>query len=139
MPYTAYVFFFSRVPLHGWLVTFNQVIAVITAAASGVAFFMKILAIYTHWENLPRWLFGAVNRTGSIRVETGAGEMYILGGLILAFAMLVVVVELTIEWNSLVGVNNLQSTGQLIPLITGITALVQMLVYWMMGTSADMS
>ncbi|KAI0876303.1 hypothetical protein GGS24DRAFT_452081 [Hypoxylon argillaceum] len=45
----------------------------------------------------------------------------------LSLTYLVVMIEATIRWNKLQGVHSVNSVGQIIPLVVGITCLVQVL------------
>jgi len=90
---------------------------------------MKVFALYRHWGHLNRWLSDPVVGRGTGGTETRTMRVCVLCGMVVAFAMLIVMIELTIVWNTLSGVSDLRSTGQLIPLIIGLTALGQMALY----------
>ena len=54
----------------------------------------------------------------------GCRPWTILGGILITFAPIwsIVGIELTIRWNSVAAINDILSTGQLIPFVMGISA-----------------
>ncbi|KAJ8133391.1 hypothetical protein O1611_g239 [Lasiodiplodia mahajangana] len=131
------VFFFFKVYLHGWFITFNRVITAVGLAATALN------AIYVCWDGVVqlrhrrlaeqlRWLLVSDEATftfpiGRIlqppkkppsRIAIGVGQT-------IAWVFFVLAIELSITWSHIVGVNSIASTGQIIPLVIGLILLLQ--------------
>ncbi|OTB11719.1 hypothetical protein K445DRAFT_211704 [Daldinia sp. EC12] len=137
LPCKPFVFFFSRVYLLGWFVTFSEVTTLL-------ALFVTLCnTAYRVWHGVTqirgrnfsesmRWLFLPDESASRLRPsalpqgETGSIKGFIiLTTQIITLVFFVLMIELALFWSHVEGVNTLKSTGQVIPLITGLAALFQ--------------
>ena len=122
LPYTSYTFFFSKTHLRGWFKTFAIVMTVTGVAVTGLLLFLSALDMLRNRNQLFSWLLTFQSRDTGIRPPH---RVFIIAGHVFTLALLVIMVETTIHWNMITGVNSLRSTGQLIPLIISLFGLLE--------------
>lgn len=145
-------FAFSKVELGGWFRTANKVAAVIFAVVFTVLFGYSVYNFGPDYYNNGKAKIKAYRRTVVVAgaedvLELGlneVGDVLELGlnevvngsmklpkwtpaACLLVLILSVTAVELVIQWNNVTDVNNIYSTGQLIPLVVGIGGLIQVL------------
>jgi hypothetical protein len=132
------VFFFAPVDLFGRFRTLLQVIltgGALLILATSLAVLSSVCSLV--WQRGPSYLL--VNVFAPLRkwnVHDAQAQLQKIGekehtwvfGFMIPADLLffVLTIELTIRWNHITGVDNLASTGQLIPLIVGCTAMLTM-------------
>jgi len=103
-----YAWFFAKVSLYHWFRTFNQVFAC----------FGIVGVIYQIFG------MGAVAAADDAEASNQAGNVF---GLLPTIPFTIAACEMAIKWNHIQGVNNVSSTGQLIPLVLSIGQLLHFL------------
>lgn len=109
----------------------------VTASASVLALLFRIWGIISNWPDRSAWLLGYPPSSGILEGQLTSKRLYLLCSFIFAFGTLIAIIEVTIVWNILTGVNSLKSAGQLIPLIVGIAGVVQVVGYYIFRSTAD--
>lgn len=92
---------------------------------------LQIRGLLVNWSDRKAWLFGNSSTAGSTARSTPALQLdwrIELAGQSSALGLFISIIEITIRWNHIVGVDSLKSTGQLIPLIIGICGLLFLLI-----------
>uniref|UniRef100_A0A0B7KAJ8 Uncharacterized protein n=1 Tax=Bionectria ochroleuca TaxID=29856 RepID=A0A0B7KAJ8_BIOOC len=108
--------------MHGHLRYFGLVTSVLATIGSAVMLVRLILGL---WYNREHWRPWILNPTSEPNLAHSSMQQHkivryaIRAAQLVALATLVTVVELTISWNGVVGVNDLMQTGQLIPFVVG--------------------
>ncbi|KAI5849324.1 hypothetical protein DFP73DRAFT_540205 [Morchella snyderi] len=135
-PCSTWAYFFAKVNLYAWLRTFMKVVFVLMAIIHSVVIFSPILFKLccsarsiedTELHDTSLELPG-LETENTLRSKPGKGfeetTMVILSGSLISFML---TVELMIRWNHIVGVNEMGSTGQLLPLIMAIGSFIRVL------------
>lgn len=133
-------FAFSKVDLYGWFRTANKVVAVISAVVFTVLFGYSVYNFGPDYYHNGKAKITAYRRASAVEagdvLELGLNEVvngsmklpkWTPAGCLLILILSVAAVELVIKWNNVMGVNDIYSTGQLIPLVVGIGGLIQVL------------
>ena len=117
------VFFFAKVPIDGWFRYVALAISIIDAITS-LNFAYKVIRVIKY-ITFPT---GSESGPNEETIEKIIGWEDIKAGAKclgwVVWALEVIAVELTIQWNHLSPTTDLQSPGQLIPLVTGIIIFV---------------
>lgn len=136
-------FAFSKADLSGWFRTVNKVAAIMFAVIYTVLFGYSVYNFGPEYYHNGKAKITAYRRL-PVPEEEGPGDMLeqglkeVVNGSMrlpkwtpavcfLVLVLAVVAVELVIVWNHVTGVNDIYSTGQLIPLVVGLGGLVQVL------------
>ncbi|KAK6954151.1 hypothetical protein Daesc_004113 [Daldinia eschscholtzii] len=137
LPCKPFVFFFSRVYLLGWFVTFSKVT---TLLALFVTLYNTAYRVWhgvtqirgrsfsesMRWLSLPDDSATRLQPSDLPQGETSSVKSFvILTAQIITLVFFVLMIELALFWSHVEGVNTLKSTGQVIPLIIGLAALFQ--------------
>ncbi|EME41017.1 hypothetical protein DOTSEDRAFT_27599 [Dothistroma septosporum NZE10] len=124
-PCTPYAFLFAKVDLHGWFTTFSRVFSVVVLICTVLRLSAELASLPYAWSNRGKWLFDPEHR--SLKTTRGAQLNWkvALAGQCLALGIFVAAIECIIDWNHIEDVSTLASTGQLIPLIVGISGFLQ--------------
>lgn len=120
--------------MHGNVRPFGLVSSVLAAVGSSGSLALLSVGLFNNWSNRRSWCFGISHMQASER-QPRPGQprqqpvirFAIIAAQLIAFTFLVLVVELTIVWNDVIGVNSVMQTGQLIPLVIGGGVLVQVI------------
>lgn len=136
-------FAFSKADLGGWFRTVNKVAAVIFAVVFTVLFGYSVYNFGPDYYQNGKAKITAYRRVPVSGVEEAEDVMeqslkdvvngsmklpkWTPAACLLLLILSVVAAELVIEWNNVTGVNDIYSTGQLIPLVVGLGGLIQVL------------
>ncbi|KAH0610067.1 uncharacterized protein H6S33_012613 [Morchella sextelata] len=134
---STWAYFFAKVNLYTWLRTFMKAVFVLMGIIHSMVIFWPIahkLCCFptSHNEEIDLAVasFGQSEiepeNTSRSKAEKGleSTSMVILSGSLISFML---TVELMIRWNHILGVNELGSTGQLLPLIMAIGSFIRVL------------
>ncbi|KAJ5986319.1 hypothetical protein N7451_010684 [Penicillium sp. IBT 35674x] len=127
-PCASRVFFFAIVDLHGWLRKFLQVLSISTVVGSGLAFLVSLLQV--GWNSrmwLVHWMEAdpSDNQDRS-HVTTVTLSLKNIGIALAVFFVFTLAIELTLIWSHIRDVYSCSSTGQLFPLVIGISGLLRL-------------
>ncbi|RPB11479.1 hypothetical protein P167DRAFT_536632 [Morchella conica CCBAS932] len=132
-PCSTWAYFFAKVNLYTWLRTFMKIVFVLMGIIHSIVIFWPIAnkLCCTPSTSHDDTVFGAQSEsepedTSRSKAEKGleGTSMVILSGSLISFML---TVELMIRWNHIRGVNELGSTGQLLPLIMAIGSFIRVL------------
>ena len=124
----AYVFFFGRVALIGWFVTFSRVVVTVTTFLVSANLVYFLWGILVNWKDAKKWLFAVSDPLPLPPTESPPQSKWVtFTAHVLAWALFVVIIELTLRWNNTTGVYTLESDGQLISFIVGLVEFLGVL------------
>lgn len=132
-PCSTWAYFFAKVNLYTWLRTFMKIVFVLMGTIHSVVIFWPIAhkLCCTSSASNDDAVFGTqleLEPEDTTRPKVGKGlegtSMVILSGSLISFML---TVELMIRWNHIDGVNELGSTGQLLPLIMAVGSFIRVL------------
>ncbi|KAI5776717.1 hypothetical protein EDC01DRAFT_681526 [Geopyxis carbonaria] len=150
---TSYGFAFARVPItpNGWFALLHKIVSLL---AVGVFTVLCGWTVFRHWRTfVERSFVGAYRARQHRKLPPSSDTEKLLDDLItpgsdspvvhkispiICVVVLLISVaanEMLIRWNGIVGVNDAFSTGQLIPMVTGIGGLIR--VCYMMWAQPD--
>jgi hypothetical protein len=125
---TTFTFFFAKVNLYGWFRKLVKVMSVYLLFVNAITeFYQELVKLFRRKNPLPE---AVKHFFGVYAEEIWESEHYgvKLGTLLkpTELILLVITIEMTIRWNN-IGVGNIQSTGQIIPLAIGLTSFLKAL------------
>lgn len=138
-PCSRWVFFFAKVDLYGWYRTFLKVMFTLSAVAVAIILYRTLrcfVAVGHHvgfGKSLAMTLgFGEERPWWPTRENDGAtvaSRITTLKSMSVSLDLpfFVVFTEMTIKWNHIDGLGRIGSTGQLLPLVVGLSNLVKVL------------
>lgn len=134
-PCASRVFFFAIVDLHGWLRTFLQVLSISTVIGSGLALLASLLQV--GWDSrmwLVHWMEAdSSDNQDRSHVTTVSLSFKSIGIALVVFLIFTLAIELTLIWSHIRGVYSCSSTGQLFPLVIGVSGLLRLI--YVLGTN----
>lgn len=140
-PCTTYVFFFAKVDLSDWFrVLFKMVFSLAAIVFAVFVIFELLYATFASYQFLSgdRHKYEGVchnkDTTGDQLLDNAPfnREVYLsIGyGTSIMLGYFVIMIELMIRWNRISGVNRIDSTSQLIPLVISIGGLLRVAYCW---------
>lgn len=122
----SWIFIFAKVDMHGPVRYFGIVTSVLTGIGSLGSLVKSCVGLSSNWSHRSSWLLSPPHQIA----HPHEGTNHYLHRLapvaqLLTLVTLVLVVELTVTWNNITGINSVRQTGQLIPLILGSGAVLQ--------------
>ena len=106
-PGESFAFFFAKVRLTGWFMTFSRVVATCSTVITIALSVFQVLPVNLRPESSTKHTLGTIIAQ------------------IILLVLFILAMELTIKWNGITGVSSLAGTTQLIPFITGIVGLAR--------------
>lgn len=143
-PCTTYVFFFAKVDLSDWFrVLFKMIFSLAAIVFAVFVIFELLYATFASYQFLSgdRHEYEGVGQNKGTTPITGdqlrdngpfSREVYLsIGyGTSVMLGCFVIMIELMIRWNRISGVNRIDSTSQLIPLVISIGGLLRVAYCW---------
>lgn len=132
LPCSTSAFFFARVNLFHWYRTFLKVTFTFLAVGCGIGLILLVYTVVSALITNGFWKTAAwitdfnedwKHRDDDDKVFLSLTNTYFGFGL----AFFILSVELTIRWNHIQGVQDIQSTGQILPLAVGGAGLIRVL------------
>ncbi|KAI1126528.1 hypothetical protein F5Y10DRAFT_211549 [Nemania abortiva] len=131
-----HVFFFSKTSIHGYFKVFSRVLLPVFLFANLLRLLHLLLGAWVNRQEIRSWFVGQESPMTWGNANNGDQHhqliYHVLNGryvqaavILIAFGIFIAMVEVFLRWNSITGVNNLGSPGQLIPFVVAIASIIE--------------